>query len=75
MGFTCRRGGAVVFLLSAAGRRPAALGPRWADPALDLAAVRQPVLRVPLRSALALDPEKHAPRKASQGFAGYQLGF
>ncbi len=43
-----------------AGRRPTAPGPNGTEPPLHLPPVRQPVLRVPLVSALALDAE-HVP--------------
>jgi hypothetical protein len=40
-----------------ASRRAPAAGPRRPDPFLHLAPVRKPVFGVPLRAALALDPE------------------
>jgi hypothetical protein len=48
-------------------RRTAAIGPCRADPALQLPSVGKPVLRIPLRSALALDPEnvsRNGPRRS-----------
>ena len=54
-----------------AGRRlDLAVGPVRADPPLDLAAVGQPVLRVPLRAAFALDL-KTCPLIENPAFAGF----
>jgi hypothetical protein len=45
-------------------RWPSAIGPRRPDLALDVPAVRQPVLRVPDRAAPSVDPEYMAHRNS-----------
>src|SRR6185312_3737050 len=60
-------------LREAAGRRAAALGPGWADGAIDLAPVRQAVLRAPDRATRAVEAIDVAGDRRHQHYVGASL--